>query len=209
MSAWIRLGTACFAMALAVGVAGCSAPRSFPSPSGDQGLSADSPPLPQVICTALTYAHANVAPKSALVYNLPAEMNEPAWGTYERTLTPDGGKPMCPGDTGVWTIRQARIDGSRAQVDIEYPARGGLYQLLTVHMTGAAAGMGYKPEYIQYWKIPVNDPTCHTPAVVAKKYCGGSVTTSGGAGAAGAKPAAAAAAAPAASTAGKTEDPSK
>ena len=49
---------------------------------------------------------------------------------------------MCPGDTAVWTVRQVRIDGSKAQVEIEYPSRDGFYQTVTVHMSGATGGFG-------------------------------------------------------------------
>ncbi len=150
---------------------GCSMPRSFPSASGSQGLSADSPPLPQVITQAMNYAHKAIAPKTAMVFNLPVETNAAAWTTYERMLEP--AKPMCPGDAKVWTVRQARIDGSVAQVDIECPTRDGFYQLITVHMKDASAGIGYKPEYIQYWRIPVKDPVCNTPADVVARNCKG------------------------------------
>ncbi|MBL9141987.1 MAG: hypothetical protein JNK53_08995 [Phycisphaerae bacterium] len=179
---------------------GCSAPRTFPSPSGDHGLSADNPPLPQVITDALKYAHRSVSPDSVLIYNLPVEMNEPAWNAYMRMM--GSAKPMCPGDTGVWTVEKARIDGSRAQVDIQYPSRDGFYQRLTVHMTGATAGVGYRCEYVQYWRVPVKDPVCNTPSTVLAKVCG--------AGAVGAPNSAAVpSAAPAKATAGKTEAPSK
>lgn len=157
--------------AAALIAAGCSLPRSFPSASGNNGLSADSPPLPEVITHAVLFAHKSIAPKSTLIFNLPAEVNSSAWQTYERMLAP--GKPMCPTDRAVYTVRQARIDGSLAQVDIEYPARDGFYQLVTVHMKDASAGIGYRPEYLQYWRIPVNDPVCHTPQAVLDRICPG------------------------------------
>lgn len=165
-------------VALALVAAGCSVPRSFPSASGNNGLSADGPPLPQVITSAVKYAHQQIAPASPLVVNLPAEVNTAAWAAYERMYAP--GKSMCPGDTGVWTVRQARIDGSIAQVDIEYPTRDGFYQLVTVHMTNASAGVGYKPEYLQYYRIPVKDPVCNTPVEVVERNCGVKAATAGG-----------------------------
>jgi hypothetical protein len=97
-------------------------------------------------------------------------MNVPAFSTYERGLAP--GKPMCPGDTNVWTVRQARIDGSKAQVDIEYPSRDGFYQTVTVHLGGASGGFDYKPSYLQYWKVPVKDPVCTQPIEVVERTCG-------------------------------------
>lgn len=151
-------------------VAGCSAPRTWPSLTSDPGLSADSPPLPQLVTSALLYAHAQIDPSGKLIYNLPQEMNLPAWPTYERLL--QEGKPMCPGDRGVWTVRQARVDGGKAQVDIEFPSRDGFYQTVTVHMRGESAGFGYKPDYLQYWKIPVKDPVCQQPISVVEKLCG-------------------------------------
>jgi hypothetical protein len=154
----------------AVALAGCSAPRTWPSATGDQGISADAPPLPQVVIAAMKHAHQEIAPGTPLVYNLPQEINLAAFGTYERGLTP--GKPMCPSDKDVWTMRQARIDGGKAQVDIEYPTRDGIYQTVTVHLKGATGGFGYKADYLQFWKVPVKAPVCQTPVAIVEKTCG-------------------------------------
>lgn len=165
-----RLATlACLAAASTFFV-GCSAPRTWPSAGGSSVISADTPPLPQVVISSLKYAHEQIAKESPLVYNLPSDMNVPAFATYERGLAP--GKPMCPGDTNVWTVRQARIDGSKAQVDIEYPSRDGFYQTVTVHLQGASGGFDYRPAYLQYWKVPVKDPVCQQPLAVVERTCG-------------------------------------
>ena len=170
-----RIGSArliAFASAAAASAAlvGCSAPRTWPSAGGTSVISADTPPLPQVVISSLKHAHEQIAKDSPLVYNLPADMNVPAFATYERGLAP--GKPMCPGDTNVWTVRQARIDGSKAQVDIEYPSRDGFYQTVTVHLQGASGGFDYRPAYLQYWKVPVKDPVCQQPIAVVERTCG-------------------------------------
>lgn len=208
----LPVAAGCAAAALLLIAAACSAPRTFPSPSGDPGFSADSPPLPQVITDALVFAHHEIAPKTPLVYNLPAETNEPAWPTYERRLAP--ARAMCPGDTGVWTVELARVDGSKAQVDIQYPSRDGFYQRVTVHLTGATAGVGYKPEYVQYWRVPVKDPVCNTPVSVQERQCGKAAAVDASAvaaqGSAAARPAVkAGAAVPGAAPTGRTEDPTK
>ena len=156
--------------ALLFALAACSAPRTWPSVGGAPGMSTDTPPLPQVVISAVKFAHEQIAKESPLVYNLPSEMNVAAFPTFERGLAP--GKPMCPGDTNVWTVRQARIDGSKAQVDIEYPSRDGFYQSVTVHLDGAAGGFDYKPSYLQYWKVPVKDPVCQQPIEVVERTCG-------------------------------------
>jgi hypothetical protein len=169
-------GRAAFASAALGAVAalhllgGCSAPRTWPSVTGEGAISADAPPLPQVVISALKYAHGQIAKDSPLVYNLPEQINEPAFATFERGLAP--GKPMCPGDTNVWTVRSARIDGSKAQVDIEYPSRDGFYQTVTVHLQGASAGFDYKPAHLQYWKVPVKEPSCQQPLSVVSRLCG-------------------------------------
>jgi len=156
--------------ALVASLAACSAPRTWPSMGGAPGISTDTPPLPQVVISAVKFAHEQIAKDSPLVYNLPSEMNVAAFSTFERGLAP--GKPMCPGDTNVWTVRQARIDGSKAQVDIEYPSRDGFYQTVTVHLGGASGGFDYKPSYLQYWKVPVKDPVCTQPIEVVERMCG-------------------------------------
>ena len=158
------------ALGAAVSLAGCSAPRTWPSVTGEQGISADAPPLPQVVVDALKHAHKEIAPGAPLVYNLPQEINLAAFATYERALAP--GKPMCPGDRDVWTVRQARIDGGKAQVDIEYPTPEGIYQTVTVHLSGATGGIGYRPDYVQFWKVPVKAPACQTPVPVVERACG-------------------------------------
>jgi hypothetical protein len=161
---------ASLSLAACVLAAGCSAPRTWPSVTGESGLSSDAPPLPQVVISALKYAHAQIAKDAPLVYNLPEQINEPAFATFERGLAP--GKPMCPGDTNVWTVRSARIDGSKAQVDVEYPSRDGFYQTVTVHLQGASGGFDYKPAYLQYWKVPVKEPACQQPLSVVARTCG-------------------------------------
>ena len=165
-----RLATAVAAGSLALAAAGCSAPRTWPSDGDPSSISVDTPPLPQVVIASLNYAHTEIAPNTPLVYNLPQEMNIAAWGTFERGLAP--GKPMCPGDTHVWTVRKVRIDGSKAQVDIEFPSRDGFYQSVTVHLNGATGGFDYKPAYLQYWKVPVKDPVCQQPVEVVERLCG-------------------------------------
>jgi hypothetical protein len=199
-----RIAIACFS--LASGVIACSAPRTWPSATGDQGISADAPPLPQVVIAAMKHAHQEIAPGTPLVYNLPQEINLAAFGTYEQGLAP--GKPMCPSDKDVWTMRQARIDGGKAQVDIEYPTRDGIYQTVTVHLKGASAGFGYKPDYLQFWKVPVKSPVCQTPVAIVEKTCGAEAAAALKA----ARDAAAAAAAPAAAPTAApvvSEEPSK
>jgi len=165
-----RLASLALAAAASMFVVGCSAPRTWPSAGGASVISADTPPLPQVVIASVKYAHEQIAKDSPLVYNLPSDMNVPAFATYERGLAP--GKPMCPGDTNVWTVRQARIDGSKAQVDIEYPSRDGFYQTVTVHLQGATGGFDYRPAYLQYWKVPVKDPVCQQPLAVVERTCG-------------------------------------
>jgi hypothetical protein len=170
-----RLASLALAAAASMFVVGCSAPRTWPSAGGASVISADTPPLPQVVIASIKYAHEQIAKDSPLVYNLPSDMNVPAFSTYERGLAP--GKPMCPGDTNVWTVRQARIDGSKAQVDIEYPTPEGIYQTVTVHLAGATAGIGYKPDYLQVWKVPVKAPMCQTPVAVVERACGEAAAT--------------------------------
>ncbi|MFM9180600.1 MAG: hypothetical protein ACKOV8_05040 [Phycisphaerales bacterium] len=211
MKTWPAVVTAIIGAAMAL--AACSAPRTWPSASGSQGISADAPPLPQVVIAAVKHAHQEIAPGTPLVYNLPQEINLAAFGTYERGLAP--GKPMCPADKDVWTVRQARIDGGKAQVDIEYPARDGIYQTVTVHMKGASAGFGYKPDYLQFWKVPVKAPVCQTPVRIVEKSCGAEAaaalkaTRDAAAAAAAPAPAPAAAATPPAATPVSSEEPSK
>jgi hypothetical protein len=187
-------------------LAACSAPRTWPSATGNQGISADAPPLPQVVIAAMKHAHQEIAPGTPLVYNLPQEINLAAFGTYERGLAP--GKPMCPSDKDVWTMRQARIDGGKAQVDIEYPTRDGIYQTVTVHLKGASAGFGYQPDYMQFWKVPVKAPVCQTPVAIVEKTCGAEAAAALKAARDAATPAAAPAAAPVA-TPVASEEPSK
>lgn len=166
-------------------------------------MSADVPPLPQVVSSALTYAHDEIAKGSPLVYNLPAEINPAAFPAFERRIP--GGKPMCPGDTGVWTVRQVRISGSKAQVDVEYPSRDGFYQTVTVHLQGATGGIDYRPSYLQYWKLPVKDPVCQQPLSVVERLCGADAASRLRA----QREATSAAAPPKASPAAAAEEPSK
>ena len=201
-----RLAPALALAALPI-LAACSAPRTWPSDGEPSAISVDTPPLPQVVVSALNYAHTEIAPNSPLVFNLPTEMNVAAFPTFERGLAP--GKPMCPGDTHVWTVRKVRIDGSKAQVDIEYPSRDGFYQSVTVHLNGATGGIDYRPAYLQYWKVPVKDPVCQQPVEVVERLCGAAAAAKLRTEREAAAPAAAPASAPPRGPASAGEEPSK
>lgn len=150
------------AIAVALVISGCAATMTYPEYPGAPKADPSLQPMPNLMADALKFAHQRTAPEQELVYNLPPTTPVQVWTGVGKRL--GIGRPMTVGDTHVWSIRQVRLSGARAEVDVVYPTDG-IYQLATVHFVGSTA-QPYYPTMLQFWLLPVDAPTCNTPQVV-------------------------------------------
>ena len=130
----------------------CATMATYPPTAGTGGVTATQPPLPQVMASALRYAQQRCNPNAPLVFNLPPRTLQAAWDDVAKRLG-DGARPMTASDKEAFTVRQLRLNGGQAEVDVVYPSPEGVYQIMTVHLEGAF-GVDYRPQYTQRWLIP-------------------------------------------------------
>lgn len=152
--------TAVFVSALFL--SGCAASMTYPEYAGAPKADPSLQPMPNLMADALKFSHQRTSPEQELVFNLPPTTPVQVWRGVGKRL--DIGRPMTASDTMVWSVRQVRLSGGRAEVDVVYPTQG-IYQIATVHFVGSTAQPFY-PTMLQFWLVPVDAPTCNTPQAV-------------------------------------------
>ncbi len=156
------------AIAVALSISGCTATMTYPEYEGAPKADPSLQPMPNLMADALKFAHQRTAPEQELVFNLPPTTPVQVWRGVAKRL--GIGRPMTAGDTLVWSVRQVRLSGGRAEVDVVYPTNG-IYQIATVHFVGSTAQPFY-PSMLQLWLVPVPAPTCNTPQAVLDSVTG-------------------------------------
>ena len=146
---------------LILALAGCASTATYPPTAGRATVTANTPPLPQVIAGALRYAQQRGNPSAPMVFNLPPDTLETAWVDVAKRLG-DGARAMTAEDKDAFTVRQVRINGGQAEVDVVYPSPEGVYQIMTVHLEGGF-GSYYRPMYVQRWLIPAKPQAFNPP----------------------------------------------
>ncbi len=150
------------AIVAAVAMTSCTPMMTYPEYAGAPKADPSMQPMPNLMADSLKFAHQRIAPDSELVYNLPPSTPLQVWRGVGSRL--EVGRPMTSADTLAWTVRQVRLTGGHAEVDIVYPTEG-IYQLATVHFVGST-GQPFYPSMLQLWLVPVEAPTCNTPQAV-------------------------------------------
>lgn len=141
---------------------GCSAAMTYPEYPGAPKADPSLQPLPNLMADAITFVHGRVCAGSEVVFDLPPNTPKQVWRVVAKRL--GNGRVMREGDKAVLYVRQVRLSGGRAEVDVVYPADG-IYQLATVHFTGAT-GQPFYPKMLQLWLVPTDTPVCNTPPEV-------------------------------------------
>lgn len=141
---------------------GCSAAMTYPEYPGAPKADPSLPPLPYLMADAITFVHGRVCAGSEVVFDLPPNTPKQVWRVVAKRL--GTGRVMREGDKSVLYVRQVRLSGGRAEVDVVYPSDG-IYQLATVHFTGAT-GQPFYPKMLQLWLVPTDTPVCNTPPEV-------------------------------------------
>jgi len=141
---------------------GCNMKAAYPQQDGWQQLDPFLDPVPQVMSRALDASHAATDPSVPLVWNLPAGMQKTVWNKVS-TLLGSGAVAMTKEGERVWSIERVRVNGSFAEVDVLWRNADGLWQLMTVHLEGAALAP-YRVTYLQRWRLPEHRvPSCNNP----------------------------------------------
>lgn len=149
-------------LALPAMLGGCNMKAAYPQQDGWQQLDPFLDPVPQVMARALDASHAATDPSVPLVWNLPAGMQKTVWNKVSTLLGP-GAVAMTKDGERVWSIERVRVNGSFAEVDVLWRNADGLWQLMTVHLEGAALAP-YRVTYLQRWRLPESRvPSCNNP----------------------------------------------
>ena len=149
-------------MALPTMLGGCNMKAAYPQQDGWQQLDPFLDPVPQVMARALDASHAATDPSVPLVWNLPPGMQKTVWNKVSTLLGP-GAVAMTKDGERVWSVERVRVNGSFAEVDVLWRNADGLWQLMTVHLEGAALAP-YRVTYLQRWRLPESRvPSCNNP----------------------------------------------
>lgn len=149
-------------LALPALLGGCNMKAAYPQQDGWQQLDPFLDPVPQVMARALDASHAATDPSVPLVWNLPAGMQKTVWNKVSTLLGP-GAVAMTKDGERVWSIERVRVNGSFAEVDVLWRNADGMWQLMTVHLEGAALAP-YRVTYLQRWRLPEHRvPSCNNP----------------------------------------------
>lgn len=141
---------------------GCNMKAAYPQQDGWQQLDPFLDPVPQVMARALDASHAATDPSVPLIWNLPPGMQRTVWNKVG-VLLGTGATPMTKDGERVWSVERVRVNGSLAEADIVWRNADGLWQLMTVHLEGAALAP-YRVTYLQRWRLPESAaPSCNNP----------------------------------------------
>lgn len=140
--------------------AACTAMSTYPPVDGKTVSTPNVSPGPEVMAGALKEAHRLTAPGTPMVFNLPAGLNEHTWNRVA-FLLPHDARAMEQGDENVYSVKQLRIQGGTAEVDVIYPERG-VYQLMTVKFNGGPLA-GWSVAWAYRWMVPAEKPVPNDP----------------------------------------------
>jgi len=154
-------------LAMPAVLGGCNMKAAYPQQDGWQQLDPFLDPVPQVMARALDASHAATDPSVPLVWNLPPGMQKTVWNKVS-SLLGQGAVAMTKDGERVWSIERVRVNGSFAEVDVLWRNADGLWQLMTVHLEGAALAP-YRVTYLQRWRLPEGRvPTCNNPSAAGE-----------------------------------------
>ena len=159
---FVRAVRAAAAVGVVIFVAGCTPAMTYPEYPGAPKADPSMQPMPSLMADGLKFARQRISPTSELVIDLPPNTPKQVWRQVLNSCAPC--RPMTPSDKIAWSVRQVRLTGGKAEVDVVYPTDG-IYQLATVHFTGAT-GQPFYPDYLKLWFVPTQAPVCNTPEVV-------------------------------------------
>ena len=156
----MKLGSLAACILLAVLPAACTAMSTYPPVDGKPISTPNVSPGPEVMAGAIREASRQIAPGKPIVFNLPDGLSENTWNRVA-FLLPDNARAMEPEDEDVYSVKQLRISGGTAEVDVVYRDRG-VYQLMTVKLGGGPLA-GWSVAWSYRWLLPEQKPTPNDP----------------------------------------------
>ncbi|MDA1008622.1 MAG: hypothetical protein O2800_06415 [Planctomycetota bacterium] len=142
---------------------GCNVYQNFPTDDPKAFVDPYFPPMPDIMAKAIKFTHQRVAPTQPLVWNLPSGARSVVWEKVAQVLPTDA-RPMRKDDVDSFSIRQVRVSGAKAQVDVVYHGADGLWRLVTVYLKKVGPLQMFQPDYLQSWNIPTDAPTANDPS---------------------------------------------
>lgn len=142
-------------------LSGCAAWTTYPAIPG--ALRVGHPevePLPTIMAEAVRYSNERYLKAEEPVFNLPDGVTIHTYESVKRRLR--GGKAMRePGEPAVH-VREIRVRGADAQVDVVFPRSDGLYQFVTLYMKQRLVNR-YEVRDTRLWRIHVQAPQPNYP----------------------------------------------
>lgn len=156
----MKLGSLAACLLLAVLPAACTAMSTYPPVAGKPVSTPNVSPGPEVMAGAIREAHRQISPSGPLVYNLPDGLSEHTWNRVA-FLLPDHARAMEADDEDVYSVKQLRLSGGTAEVDVVYREQG-VYQLMTVKLNGGPL-TSWSVAWAYRWLLPEQKPTPNDP----------------------------------------------
>jgi hypothetical protein len=132
----------------------CAPAATYPPTEGTTSLGPKSPPVPELMAESVRYAHSRLGRTDAVVINLPPDTPPEVWEEVLRRLPTAA--PMRSTEELAYHIKQVRLDGSKAEVDLIY-RRENFNQLMTVVFEGAPF-RPWRALHHTNWRVPVESP---------------------------------------------------
>jgi hypothetical protein len=133
---------------------------TYPPVDGKTVSTPNVSPGPEVMAGAIRETARQIAPGKPIVFNLPAGLSEHTWNRVA-FLLPDSARAMEAEDEAVYSVKQLRISGGSAEVDVVYLDKG-VYQLMTVKFNGGPLA-GWSVAWAYRWMLPEQKPTPNDP----------------------------------------------
>ena len=140
---------------------GCAAWSTYPAiPGAMQVGHPEVEPLPTIMAEAIRYCNGRFLKAEEPAFNLPEGVTVHTYEAVRRRL--DAGRPMTEAGELAVHVRQVRVRGTSAQVDVVYPRGDGMHQFMTLHMKQRWVNR-FEVEQTRLWRIHVQVPEPQYP----------------------------------------------
>lgn len=140
---------------------GCAAWSTYPAiPGAMQVGHPEFEPLPTIMAEAVRYSNERYLKADEPTFNLPEGVTKATYDSVKQRLR--GGRAMLDPDEPAVHIKQIRVRGGDAQVDVIFPRDDGLYQFVTLHMKQRFLNR-FEVRDTRLWRIHVKAPEPNYP----------------------------------------------
>lgn len=151
-----RLCTLALAVTAALAAVGCAGPTYINIPAQEGDLAGHDPNgdvVRAVIADAVRGLMLDVPMEAPIAVVLPADATALSHADVARRIGEGAVSPFEEGITPATTVevREVRVRGSKGEVDVVHPGRGGMSHLTTVYLEWQPFG-GWRSERIRTWQ---------------------------------------------------------